>query len=32
MLLDEVNMEDLHFAYRLDVDTTDLVLITDDEE
>ncbi|NOI29297.1 16S rRNA pseudouridine(516) synthase RsuA [Vibrio coralliilyticus] len=30
MLLDEVKMEDLHFAGRLDVDTTGLVLITDD--
>lgn len=29
-LLDEVRMEDLHFAGRLDVDTTGLVLITDD--
>ena len=29
-LLDEVKMEDLHFAGRLDVDTTGLVLITDD--
>ncbi len=30
MLLDEVKMENLHFAGRLDVDTTGLVLITDD--
>lgn len=30
ILLDEVKMEDLHFAGRLDVDTTGLVLITDD--
>ncbi|GLT16674.1 ribosomal small subunit pseudouridine synthase A [Vibrio zhanjiangensis] len=30
MLLDEVKIEDLHFAGRLDVDTTGLVLITDD--
>lgn len=30
MLLDEVKMEELHFAGRLDVDTTGLVLITDD--
>ncbi|WP_165311575.1 16S rRNA pseudouridine(516) synthase RsuA [Vibrio ziniensis] len=30
VLLDEVNMSDLHFAGRLDVDTTGLVLITDD--
>lgn len=30
VLLDEVNMRDLHFAGRLDVDTTGLVLITDD--
>lgn len=30
MLLDEVRIEDLHFAGRLDVDTTGLVLITDD--
>jgi 16S rRNA pseudouridine516 synthase len=30
VLLDEVRMEDLHFAGRLDVDTTGLVLITDD--
>ncbi|CAH0526067.1 16S rRNA pseudouridine(516) synthase RsuA [Vibrio hippocampi] len=30
MLLDEVKMETLHFAGRLDVDTTGLVLITDD--
>ncbi len=30
MLLDEVKYEDLHFAGRLDVDTTGLVLITDD--
>lgn len=30
VLLDEVNMNDLHFAGRLDVDTTGLVLITDD--
>lgn len=30
VLLDEVKMEDLHFAGRLDVDTTGLVLITDD--
>ncbi|MFV0447270.1 MAG: 16S rRNA pseudouridine(516) synthase RsuA [Vibrio sp.] len=30
VLLDEVNMHDLHFAGRLDVDTTGLVLITDD--
>ncbi|MDN3682469.1 16S rRNA pseudouridine(516) synthase RsuA [Vibrio tapetis subsp. quintayensis] len=29
-LLDEVKMENLHFAGRLDVDTTGLVLITDD--
>ncbi|SDG72503.1 ribosomal small subunit pseudouridine synthase A [Vibrio xiamenensis] len=29
-LLDEVNSKDLHFAGRLDVDTTGLVLITDD--
>ncbi|PMH46674.1 16S rRNA pseudouridine(516) synthase [Vibrio sp. 10N.286.49.B3] len=29
-LLDEIKMEDLHFAGRLDVDTTGLVLITDD--
>jgi len=29
-LLDEVKMEKLHFAGRLDVDTTGLVLITDD--
>ncbi|MGV3003139.1 16S rRNA pseudouridine(516) synthase RsuA [Vibrio sp.] len=29
-LLDEVNMDKLHFAGRLDVDTTGLVLITDD--
>lgn len=29
-LLDEVKMESLHFAGRLDVDTTGLVLITDD--
>ncbi|AAW85375.1 MULTISPECIES: 16S rRNA pseudouridine(516) synthase RsuA [Aliivibrio] len=29
-LLDEVNLEKLHFAGRLDVDTTGLVLITDD--
>ncbi len=30
VLLDEANMRDLHFAGRLDVDTTGLVLITDD--
>ncbi|MDN3609857.1 16S rRNA pseudouridine(516) synthase RsuA [Vibrio ostreicida] len=30
MLLDEVKIEALHFAGRLDVDTTGLVLITDD--
>lgn len=30
MLLDEVKMENLHFAGRLDVDTTGLVLVTDD--
>ncbi len=30
VLLDEIKMEDLHFAGRLDVDTTGLVLITDD--
>ena len=30
VLLDEVKKEDLHFAGRLDVDTTGLVLITDD--
>ena len=30
MLLDEVKMDELHFAGRLDVDTTGLVLITDD--
>ncbi|WP_428773376.1 16S rRNA pseudouridine(516) synthase RsuA [Vibrio sp.] len=30
VLLDEVKMDDLHFAGRLDVDTTGLVLITDD--
>ncbi|USD64169.1 16S rRNA pseudouridine(516) synthase RsuA [Vibrio sp. SCSIO 43136] len=30
VLLDEVKMENLHFAGRLDVDTTGLVLITDD--
>lgn len=30
ILLDEVKMESLHFAGRLDVDTTGLVLITDD--
>ena len=30
VLLDEVRMDDLHFAGRLDVDTTGLVLITDD--
>lgn len=30
VLLDEVKMADLHFAGRLDVDTTGLVLITDD--
>ena len=30
VLLDEVRMEKLHFAGRLDVDTTGLVLITDD--
>lgn len=30
ILLDEVKMEELHFAGRLDVDTTGLVLITDD--
>lgn len=30
VLLDEVKMEKLHFAGRLDVDTTGLVLITDD--
>jgi 16S rRNA pseudouridine516 synthase len=30
VLLDEVKMEELHFAGRLDVDTTGLVLITDD--
>ncbi|MGO1189783.1 16S rRNA pseudouridine(516) synthase RsuA [Vibrio casei] len=29
-LLDEVNIDKLHFAGRLDVDTTGLVLITDD--
>ncbi len=29
-LIDEVKKEDLHFAGRLDVDTTGLVLITDD--
>ncbi|WP_047042520.1 16S rRNA pseudouridine(516) synthase RsuA [Vibrio mexicanus] len=29
-LLDEIKLEDLHFAGRLDVDTTGLVLITDD--
>lgn len=29
-LLDEVNIQDLHFAGRLDVDTTGLLLITDD--
>lgn len=29
-LLDEVNVDKLHFAGRLDVDTTGLVLITDD--
>ncbi len=29
-LLDEANTKDLHFAGRLDVDTTGLVLITDD--
>lgn len=30
VLLDEVKMDNLHFAGRLDVDTTGLVLITDD--
>ena len=30
VLLDEANTKDLHFAGRLDVDTTGLVLITDD--
>ncbi|GAM75437.1 ribosomal small subunit pseudouridine synthase A [Vibrio ishigakensis] len=30
VLLDEVRYEDLHFAGRLDVDTTGLLLITDD--
>ncbi|WP_413284360.1 16S rRNA pseudouridine(516) synthase RsuA [Vibrio sp. MA40-2] len=30
ILLDEVKMENLHFAGRLDADTTGLVLITDD--
>ncbi|MFV0574522.1 MAG: 16S rRNA pseudouridine(516) synthase RsuA [Vibrio sp.] len=30
VLLDEVNIDKLHFAGRLDVDTTGLVLITDD--
>ncbi len=30
VLLDEVRQDDLHFAGRLDVDTTGLVLITDD--
>ncbi|MDE1326148.1 16S rRNA pseudouridine(516) synthase RsuA [Vibrio aestuarianus] len=30
VLLDEIKMQDLHFAGRLDVDTTGLVLITDD--
>lgn len=30
VLLDEANQRDLHFAGRLDVDTTGLVLITDD--
>lgn len=30
VLLDEVKMADLHFAGRLDVDTTGLLLITDD--
>ncbi|NLS11393.1 16S rRNA pseudouridine(516) synthase RsuA [Vibrio sp. SM6] len=30
VLLDEPKMQDLHFAGRLDVDTTGLVLITDD--
>ncbi|MEH0665918.1 16S rRNA pseudouridine(516) synthase RsuA [Vibrio scophthalmi] len=30
VLLDEVKIENLHFAGRLDVDTTGLVLITDD--
>ncbi|MCG3726648.1 16S rRNA pseudouridine(516) synthase RsuA [Vibrio cincinnatiensis] len=30
VLLDEVNLRDLHFAGRLDADTTGLVLITDD--
>ncbi len=30
VLLDEVRYDDLHFAGRLDVDTTGLVLITDD--
>lgn len=30
VLLDEVNVEKLHFAGRLDVDTTGLVLLTDD--
>ncbi len=30
VLLDEMNMNGLHFAGRLDVDTTGLVLITDD--
>ncbi|MEZ8103494.1 16S rRNA pseudouridine(516) synthase RsuA [Vibrio cortegadensis] len=29
-LLDEIKMDELHFAGRLDVDTTGLVLITDD--
>ncbi|MGL5429338.1 MAG: 16S rRNA pseudouridine(516) synthase RsuA [Vibrio sp.] len=29
-LLDEVNIQELHFAGRLDVDTTGLLLITDD--
>ena len=30
LLLDEANVQDLHFAGRLDVDTTGLVLITND--
>jgi 16S rRNA pseudouridine516 synthase len=30
VLLDEVKMDELHFAGRLDVDTTGLVLLTDD--
>ncbi|WP_158133810.1 16S rRNA pseudouridine(516) synthase RsuA [Vibrio navarrensis] len=30
VLLDEIKMDELHFAGRLDVDTTGLVLITDD--